>query len=149
MSAVEITAPSPPVERPAKAPVLTMDRVWAVLADGAPMFGVLLATMWTIDLAYHVRAGLTMLDTHQVIRTDTWSFTAHGGPWLDQQWGAQVLLALAYRLGGWPGVSILRALLTGATFLFVLLACSEYGASLRASAGLSIAACIVSLDHLQ
>ncbi len=149
MGLVEIAAPSPPIERPTKAPVLTMDRVWALLAVGAPMFGVLLATMWTIDLAYHVRAGLTMLDTHQVIRTDTWSFTVHGRPWLDQQWGAQVLLALVYRLGGWAGVSILRALLTGGTFLLVLLACREYGASLRASAGLSIAACIVSLDHLQ
>ncbi len=140
-------APSP-APAPTR-PVLTLDRVWAILAVGAPVFGVLLAAMWTVDLAYHVRAGNLILDTHRVIRTDTFSFTVRGGPWLDQQWGAQVLLALAYRLNGWDAVAILRGALTGATYFLILRACREVGASLRASAGLAIVACLVSLDHLQ
>ena len=44
---------------------------------------------------------------------DTWTLTAPGAPWVDQQWGAQVILAAAYRLGGWTGLVLLRALLVG------------------------------------
>ena len=52
---------------------------------------------------------------------DTWTFTALGPPWIDQQWGAQVILAGVYQLAGWTGLVILRAALIGVIFgcLFV------------------------------
>ena len=39
-----------------------------------------------------------------------------GLPWVDQQWGAQVILASAYRLAGWSGPVVLRAALVAAIF---------------------------------
>ena len=36
-----------------------------------------------------------------------------GPPWIDQQWGAQVILAAVYRLAGWTGLVLLRARLVG------------------------------------
>ena len=39
---------------------------------------------------------------------DTWTFTAAGLPWFDQQWGAQVLLAAVYQVAGWTGLVLLR-----------------------------------------
>ncbi len=40
---------------------------------------------------------------------DTFTFTVAGEPWTDQQWLAQVVLALGYRVGGWELLAVLRA----------------------------------------
>ena len=76
------------------------------------------------DLAYQLRAGNLMLATHHFIRTDTFSFTAFGRPWVDQQWGAQILLTLLYRLGGWSFLVFVRAVSGAVVLLLVFLACS-------------------------
>src|SRR5713226_4368093 len=92
---------------------LTLDRVWALLALTVPFIAAAASRMATIDLAYQVRLGDLMIDAHHLVRTDTFTFTAAGRAWLDQQWGAQVLFAEAWRGGGWATVAVLRAALTG------------------------------------
>ena len=61
-----------------------------------------------------------------------------GRPWLDQQWGAQVLLALVYRAGGWAAMGFFHGALVGVTFWFLWLACRARGASARLSAALTL-----------
>ena len=56
--------------------------------------------MSTVDLTYQLRAGAEILDTGAIPSVDTWTFTAAGLPWVDQQWGAQVVL-VARRAAGW------------------------------------------------
>ena len=63
-------------------------------------------------------------------RVDAFTFSAPGASWTDQQWLAQVVLALAHRVDGWNAVSLLRSLLTGLTFVFVFAACRR---SMRAA----------------
>ncbi len=62
------------------------------------------------DTYWHIAAGQWMLDHHQVIRTDSFSFTFTGRPWDTHEWLAEVVMALAYRAAGLAGV----AALTGA-----------------------------------
>src|SRR5207245_2872363 len=76
---------------------LTLDRVWALLPVLVPMFVAIATRMVAVDLAYHVRAGDQMLSGGDIPRADSYTFTAFGHPWFDQQWGAQVLLALLHR----------------------------------------------------
>jgi hypothetical protein len=59
------------------------------------------------DTYWHVAAGQWMLDHHQVIRTDSFSFTFAGKPWDTHEWLSEVVMALAYRAAGWAGVSAL------------------------------------------
>ena len=82
-------------------PRLTLPELWACLAVLLPVLGSLLATLSTVDLAYHVRAGEIALDRGALPSPDTFTFTAAGLPWLDQQWAAQVAFAAIFRLGGW------------------------------------------------
>jgi len=103
-----------------------------------PATAALRATLSSIDLAYQIRAGDIMLRSHRLIRTDAFTFTALGRPWLDQQWGSQVVLAWVYRLGGWPGLALFRAGLVGLIFLFAFLACRAAGTALRISAWLTL-----------
>ncbi len=56
------------------------------------------------DSYWHVAAGQWMLDHHQVIRTDGFSFTYAGKPWDTHEWLAEVVMAAAYRAAGWAGV---------------------------------------------
>ncbi|MGH2511175.1 MAG: hypothetical protein ACRDGQ_00665, partial [Candidatus Limnocylindrales bacterium] len=124
-------------------PRLTFPRLWVALAILLPVLAALLASLSTVDLAYNVRAGQLMVDQGSILHTDPFTFTAGGSPWLDQQWGAQVLLGLGYQLAGWSGLAIVRALLVAITFVLVLLACRRRGVGLRVAAWLTIGSFIL------
>src|SRR5437879_5927944 len=102
---------------------VSLPTVWFIAAIALPMIAALSFPLSTIDLTYHVRAGELMLQSHHLLRTDTFSFTARGAPWLDQQWGAQLLLASIWRAGRWTALGLARAGAVGATFVLVFLAC--------------------------
>ncbi|HEX4861490.1 MAG TPA: hypothetical protein VFV07_09655 [Rhizomicrobium sp.] len=61
------------------------------------------------DTYWHVVAGAAMLDRHAILTTDPFSYTFHGAPWQAHEWLSEVLMALAYRAGGWGGVALLSA----------------------------------------
>lgn len=117
---------------------MAINRLWVFLAVGLPALASLLASMSAVDLAYHLRAGNEMLSTGTIPTVDTWTFTAAGIPWVDQQWGAQIVFALAERLGGWTGLAILRATLTGAIFASVVVIGLRRGLDARSAALLAI-----------
>ena len=129
-------------------PRLTLPMLWACLAVLLPVLGSLLATISTVDLAYHVRAGEIALDTGALPSPDTFTFTAAGLPWTDQQWGAQVAFATLFRLGGWALLAVARALLVGLVSLLVLVACRWAGAGLRLAAWLTLGGFAVGLVAL-
>ncbi|MFI5200373.1 MAG: hypothetical protein ACHQXL_08380, partial [Candidatus Limnocylindrales bacterium] len=129
-------------------PRLTFPRLWVALAILLPVLAALIATMSTVDLAYNVRAGQLMYEQGAILRTDPFAFTTGGAAWLDQQWGAQLLLALGYWLGGWSGLAILRAILVAITMGLVLVACRRQGAGLRVAAWLTLASFILAAAAL-
>jgi len=49
----------------------------------------------------HLRTGIEMVHTGHIPRSDPYSFTAHGQPWVVQSWFASLLYGATYRLGGW------------------------------------------------
>jgi hypothetical protein len=142
-----LEAPPTETEHPS-APSFSLSTVWAITAVLLPVVASLEASLSSIDLTYHIRAGISMLDTHALIRTDTYTFTAAGKPWLDQQWLGQVLFAAVRRAGGWPALHLLRAAMVGAIFLFVLLACRAAGTTKKTAAGLTLGSFLVSIGGL-
>lgn len=71
------------------------------------------------DTFWHIRAGEWMLDHRAVLHRDIFSFTMAGAPWSTHEWFAEILLALAWRGGGWSGVLILTGLAFGGAVLIV------------------------------
>jgi hypothetical protein len=104
--------------------------------------------MGSTDLAYHLRTGDLILATGSIPRVDTYTFSVPGAPWLDQQWGAQALLALVFRAGGWPTLAAGQAALVASTFALVYLACRAGGASIRASTALALGGFVVASPTL-
>jgi hypothetical protein len=127
---------------------ISLPALWAFVAVVLPIIAALEANLSSIDLAYQVRLGDIMLRTGSLIREDTLTFTALGQPWLDQQWGAQILFAAVHRAGGWAALALLRAALVGVIYLCVYLACRAAGADQRRAAWLTIAGFLVSVEGL-
>ena len=98
----------------------TLGQLWAFLGVFLPALSALLVPMPAVDLAYQLRAGADILAGHGIPTSDTWTFTVFGTPWLDQQWGAQVLLGGVFQVLGWTGLALLRAGLVGLTFWLLL-----------------------------
>ena len=59
------------------------------------------------DNWWHVKVGLDMLSSGALPTVDTYSHTFAGQPWIAKEWLGQILLALAYKAGGWNGVALL------------------------------------------
>lgn len=127
---------------------MSLPRLWAFLAVALPTLGALIASLQSVDLTYHLRAGSEILDTRAIPTVDSWTFTAAGLPWTDQQWGAQVILAAVYRLGGWTGLVLLRAGLVSVIFGCLFDIGRRRGLGLRRAAWLTLAAFVVSLAAL-
>jgi len=70
------------------------------------------------DTYWHLSAGEWMLRHRAVPHTDPFSFTSHGAPWVVQEWLAEIVMAIAFSLGGWNGVVALYGLsLAGTTLI--------------------------------
>lgn len=123
----------------------TLSELWVFLAIALPVLAALLATLPTVDLAYQLRAGAGIIAGRGIPATDTWTFTAAGLPWLDQQWAAQAVLGAVYGLAGWTGLAILRALMVALMTAFVLAAIRRTAPRMhrRTAALLTLAAFIV------
>ena len=127
---------------------MSLNRLWVVLAILLPVLAALLASLSSVDLTSNLRAGDEILQTGAIPRADTWTFTAAGQPWFDQQWGAQVILEATYRIGGWTGLALLRAGLVCVTFGSIFVIGSRRGLSTRHSALLTLAAFFVAAPAL-
>src|SRR5438046_9374454 len=127
---VAVTEPSsPPTQAILRRPI---DLACGSLVVLVPMVVALLSRMGTTDLTYHIRAGDEILRAHALPRVDTYTFSVAGQPWLDQQWGAQIALALGHR-GGWATLAFLQAYFIVISFFILYLTCIARGTSLSSS----------------
>jgi hypothetical protein len=71
------------------------------------------------DTFTHLAAGEWILAHGTVPRADPFSFSFAGQPWTAHEWLAEVVMALAFRAGGWSAVAILTGAAAGAAALIV------------------------------
>ena len=95
----------------------TLQLVWrwsmAMLAVSLLCF-VTVPTQADPDLWGHLRFGLDMLQTHSIPAVDPYSSTAAGASWIDHEWLAELLFALAWT-GGPAGLVALKVILALST----------------------------------
>ena len=123
---------------------MTLPRLWVFLAIALPALAALIANLPSVDLTYHLRAGAEILAGAGIPTVDTWTFTVAGTSWVDQQWGAQVILAAVYQLAGWTGLVLLRAGLIAVIFGSLLAIGLRRGLGARRAALLALVAFLVS-----
>jgi Flp pilus assembly protein TadD len=72
------------------------------------------------DVWWHLATGDRILAGSGIPRTDPFTYTALGRPWVTHEWLSEVLFSLLYRLGGIKLLVVFKALLAG---LAVALSC--------------------------
>ncbi len=72
------------------------------------------------DLWGHIVFGQQMLQTGSVTRTEIYSWTAHGQPWVNHECLAELALGGAHALLGGPGVLLLKVAVGLLTFIMCL-----------------------------
>jgi len=62
------------------------------------------------DSGWHIRNGENILANRALPRTDPFSFSKAGQPWVAWEWGSDVLMGLAHRAGGLRALTVLFSL---------------------------------------
>jgi hypothetical protein len=73
-----------------------------------------------LDLWGHLVYGQQMLHSGAIPRTDIYSWTAYGQPWINHEWIAEIILALFYTAWGGPGILLLKMVVGLAAFAVCL-----------------------------
>ena len=65
---------------------------------------------------WHTVVGQQIIDSGEVVRQDSFSFTKGGKPWVAQWWAAEVGMAAVYAQVGWDGLLLVTATLLAAVY---------------------------------
>jgi hypothetical protein len=71
------------------------------------------------DTWWHLRAGSWILEKGEILRTDPFSLTKQGEPWIYPGWLAQVILYSVFHALGFAGLNLLTALMVVIAFAFI------------------------------
>ena len=127
---------------------MSLGQLWTFLGVALPVLAALLVPMSAVDLTYQLRAGAEILSSQGIPDTDTWTYTVQGVTWLDQQWGAQAILAAVFKVGGWTGLAVLHAALVGLAFWFARSTLRANGCARRPATVLTLLSFIVASPAL-
>jgi hypothetical protein len=91
---------------------------------GILLFGLLAMTARNAvdpDLWWHLRTGQWIMDTGHIPRSDPFSFTRSGNPWVAHEWLSEVAFYEIWKYSGFAGLIIFAALVTTAGFMLLYL----------------------------
>src|SRR5580765_1772602 len=76
------------------------------------------------DLWWHLRTGQWIMETGHIPRSDPFSFTRAGSPWVSHEWLSEVVFYEVWKWAGGAGLIVLSALVTTAGFMLLFLRCA-------------------------
>jgi hypothetical protein len=72
------------------------------------------------SIGWHLASGRWMLEHHQILDHDVFSFTSNGAEWVDHEWLFQVVSAALFDLGGAPALVAMRMLIIAALMFLMV-----------------------------
>jgi len=88
--------------------------LWLLFVGGAPSrFFRDPGTFW------HTAIGRQILETGQLPRSDTFTFTVRGQPWISQSWLCEMAMAGLYQVGGWDSLLAVTAILLALVYAWL------------------------------
>lgn len=76
-------------------------------------------TIVDIDLWWGLKTGEHIAENLSIPRTDIFSYTLHGAPWIDHEWLSQILFYFTFSKFGWIGLNLLKSLVMAFCFLIL------------------------------
>ena len=88
--------------------------LWLLMAGYAPSkFFRDPGTFW------HIRLGQQILESHELPRTDTFTFTEQGTRWISQSWLCEIGMAGLYAFGGWDSLLLVTTTLLAGVYAWI------------------------------
>lgn len=107
---------------PAAAPAVGLSvRSLMVAAAFSGIFALATRVSLDPDTWWHLRAGQWMVEHHQILTHDPFSWTRSGGEWVNHSWLSQVGMYLLWTGFGFAGLNLLTAVFVTLAFSFVYL----------------------------
>ncbi len=94
-------------------------KIWIALPFVFLLWAGLHTPFLVLDFWWHLKLGEVIVTTQSIPSTDLFSFTAEGRPFIAQNWLAEVLLFLFYRVAGLEGLVIAGTALVLATLFLI------------------------------
>lgn len=113
---------------------MRIEHLWLALPVAVVVWKGLSHRLSDIDFWWHLKAGEVILTTGSIPRTDLFSFTAAGRPYVHQAWLMEVLYCAVHRAGDLPLLIALNTALLVAALLPVYRLCSEAAGTPRVAA---------------
>ncbi len=110
---------------------LTMQKLLTIIVFVA-IFAMAVRTLADTDVWWHLQSGRWMVENRKIARTDPFSHTVYGKPWIDHGWLAQMILYLLYASLGYAGPVLFVAAIVTLAFAFVWLQMQREDPWLRA-----------------
>jgi hypothetical protein len=85
------------------------------------------------DVWWHMRNAQFLVQQHQFLRQDRYSFTAAAKPWVNTEWLSEIPFYLAYRAFGLSGLKAMTFLLPSILMLLLLYLCYQESRNFKAS----------------
>jgi hypothetical protein len=86
----------------------TLWSIGIVIVDFTAIALILSRTVADPDLWGHLRFGLDIIQAGTIIQVDPYSYLTTGQRWINHEWLAEVLFALAWTAGREPGLILLK-----------------------------------------
>lgn len=97
----------------------TIRKIWIALPFVFLLWGGLHTQFLVLDFWWHLKLGEIIVTTRSIPVVDLFSFTAGGQPFVAQNWLAEILLFLFFRMMGFEGLVLVGTSLLLATLFFV------------------------------
>jgi len=99
------------------------------------------------DTGWHIATGMRIIETMSIPRSDIFSHTAQGTPWVAHEWLSEIVFALVHRAMGLNGIVVLTAVVISLVFFFLYKYMLRCGVGPLAAAPLTILAALASSGH--
>jgi hypothetical protein len=96
-----------------------LGRLFLALSFSLALFGLCCGAIASADTWWHLATGRWILEHHLIPRTDPFSFSAAGRPWVAHEYLTDVLLFLVHRTGGFIALGVANALVLAVAFSII------------------------------
>jgi hypothetical protein len=111
-----------------------IERLWLLLPVLLLIYKGFIFPLPPLDFWWHLKMGEVIGTTGSIPRTDLFSFTAQGQPFVLQNWLGELFYYWTFTLGGFPLLVLLGTVLTVAGFLLMYQLCLQVSANVRIAA---------------
>lgn len=109
---------------PYSVPIRTFGASWPLLIAFVALLAVLGIDRFNVladpDTYWHLATGRWILEHGAVPKTDPFSHSMPGTPWIAHEWLSALVLTGVFRIAGWAGLVVLTALVFACTLAYVM-----------------------------